>query len=58
VGVGPPRDSAALFWLHVSAALVFAMAWRATIGRGPLEAFTTKCSELGRSTVLLNMPAR
>jgi hypothetical protein len=58
VGVGPPRETAALFWLHVSAALVFAMVWRATIGRGPLEAFTTSCSQLGRNTVLLDMPPR
>lgn len=58
VGVGPPRDTAALFWMHVSAAVVFAMAWRATIGRGPLEAFTTSCSRLGRDTVLLGMPPR
>jgi uncharacterized membrane protein len=58
VGVGPPRETAALFWLHVSAALVFAVAWRATIGRGPLEAFTTSCSELGRKTVLLSIPPR
>ncbi|MGH3317249.1 MAG: heparan-alpha-glucosaminide N-acetyltransferase domain-containing protein [Nocardioidaceae bacterium] len=53
VGVGPPRDTAALFWLHVSVALVFAMVWRATIGRGPLESFTRSCSQLARDSVLL-----
>jgi len=58
VGMGPPRDTAALFWFHVSAALVFAMVWRATIGRGPFEAFTTSCSQLARDTVLLSMPRR
>jgi uncharacterized membrane protein len=58
VGVGPPRETAALFWFHVSAALVLAMVWRATIGRGPFEAFTTSCSQLARNTVLLGMPPR
>jgi uncharacterized membrane protein len=43
VAVGPPRDTAALFWWHVSAALVFAMVWRASIGRGPVEALITTC---------------
>lgn len=58
VGVGPPRDTAPLFWFQVSAALVFAMVWRATIGRGPFETFTTSCSQLARDTVLLNRPVR
>ncbi len=53
VGVGPPDDTAGLFWAHVAGATAFGALWRATLGRGPLEAFTRACSGLARSTVLV-----
>lgn len=53
LGVGPPRDTAALLGWHVLGAVLFGMAWRATVGRGPLEAFTHSSAELARGTTLL-----
>jgi hypothetical protein len=59
LGVGPPRDTAALLGWHVLGATLFAVGWRAALGRGPLEAFTRSCSETARNTVLLlNPPPR
>jgi hypothetical protein len=52
VGVGPPRDTAQLFWWHLAGALAFGVLWRATIGRGPLEALTGRWSQAMRDTVL------
>lgn len=52
MGVGPPRGTVELFWWHVAGATAFAVAWRATLGRGPLERFTRACSELARQSVL------
>ncbi|MDQ4007981.1 MAG: DUF1624 domain-containing protein [Actinomycetota bacterium] len=51
--LGPPRDTVNLYGWHVAAAVVFAVAWRATLGRGPLERFTRTCSQTARNTVLL-----
>jgi uncharacterized membrane protein len=59
IGVGPPRDTLALFGWHVAGAVLFGMAWKATVGRGPLEAATRSWSDLARMTVLtLNRPPR
>jgi uncharacterized membrane protein len=51
--LGPTDGTAALFWWHVAVAALLAMLWRATVGRGPLEAFTGSVSGLARATVLL-----
>jgi uncharacterized membrane protein len=52
LGLGPPPDTAGLFWAHVAGATAFGALWRVTLGRGPLEAFTRSCSGLARDSVL------
>jgi uncharacterized membrane protein len=50
--VGPPRDTFALFALHVLGASVFAVLGLAAVGRGPLESFTRSCADAARRSVL------
>jgi hypothetical protein len=53
LGLGPPDDTAGLFWAHVAGATAFGALWRVALGRGPLEAFTRSCSALARDSVLV-----